>query len=181
MSRIGNKIIPLTEGLTVKVNADNVEVKGKLGEDVVYFDPEIISIEVCEDHIKVKRANDEKRTKQLHGTTRALLHNAMVGVSEGFKKELEIIGIGYRAEMRGKDIVLHIGHANEHVISPLEGVTITCKDTTHVTVSGIDKFAVGQTAALIRATRKPEPYLGKGIKYKDEVILRKEGKRAGKK
>ena len=105
----------------------------------------------------------------------------VVGVSEGFKKELEIVGIGYRAAMRGEDIVLNMGYSHEVVIKPEPGVKVTCTDATHVVVEGIDAQAVGQTAAVIRAVREPEPYKGKGIKYKGEFILRKEGKRAGKK
>lgn len=181
MSRIGNKLIPLVEGVTVTIEKDFVDVKGKNGETKVPYNPNLLKIEVVENHIKLTRFNEEKTTKQLHGTTRALLNNAVVGCSHGFSKELEIVGIGYRAELKGKDIVLYMGYANPVKITPLEGVTITLKDPTHVTVSGSDKFAVGQTAALIRNVRKPEPYLGKGIKYKGEFILRKEGKRAGKK
>lgn len=180
MSRIGNKIIPITEGVTVTVNATNVEVKGKNGTSVVSYNPSLIKVEVADGHVKVSRLNEEKHTKQLHGTTRALLHNAIVGSNEGFSKELEIVGIGYRAEMKGENLVLYVGHANSHTIVPLPGVKISCKDANHITVTGNDKQAVGQTAALIRNTRRPEPYKGKGIKYKGEVILRKEGKRAGK-
>lgn len=181
MSRIGNKLIPLVEGVTVNINSDSVEVKGKNGEDKVSYDPKLIKIEVVDNHIRLTRLNEEKHTKQLHGTTRALLNNAIVGCTEGFSKQLEIIGIGYKAELKGKNVVLYMGYANPVTIEPLEGVTITLKDPTHITVSGNDKFRVGQTAALIRNVRKPEPYLGKGIKYKGEFILRKEGKRAGKK
>ena len=181
MSRIGNKLIPLIEGVEVTVNAGSVNVKGKLGEHTITFDPALIGVVVEDGHVKVTRANEEKHTKQLHGTTRALINNAMIGVSKGFEKDLEIIGIGYRAEMRGTNLVLHVGYSHENVIEPLEGVKISCKDTTHVHVEGNDKFSVGETAALIRNTRRPEPYLGKGIKYKGEFILRKEGKRAGKK
>ena len=115
---------------------------------------------------------------ELHGTTRANLHNAIVGVSEGFKRELEISGIGYRCAMRGTDLVLNVGFSHEVVIHPLDGVKISATDETHIVVEGIDKQKVGQTAALIHDTKRPEPYGGKGIKYKGEVIIRKEGKRA---
>lgn len=181
MSRIGKKLIPLIEGLNVEIKENYVDIKGKNGEDKIPFDPSLIKVEIENGHIKVSRTNEEKHTKQLHGTIRALINNAIIGCHQGFTKELEIVGIGYRAEMRGKDLVLHVGYSHENVISPLEGVTIKCKDANHVEISGSDKFKVGQTAALIRATRKPEPYGGKGIKYKGEHILRKEGKRAGKK
>lgn len=181
MSRIGKKLIPLTEGVSVEIKENYVEIKGKNGEDKVYFNPAVISVEKSENTLEVKRANDEKHTKQLHGTTRALLANAITGCTTGFVKELEIVGIGYRAEMKGNDIVLHVGYSHPITISPLEGVKIECKDTTHVLVKGSNLQKVGQTAALIRETRKPEPYGGKGIRYKGEFILRKEGKRAGKK
>lgn len=181
MSRIGNKLIPLVEGVTLTIENNYVDVKGKNGEDKISYDPKLLKIEVVDNHVKITRANDLKATKQIHGTTRALLNNAIIGCSKGFTKELEIIGIGYRAELKGKDICLYMGYANPVTISPLAGVSISLKDPTHVSVSGSDKFKVGQTAALIRNVRKPEPYLGKGIKYKGEFILRKEGKRAGKK
>ena len=181
MSRIGKKLIPIIDGVTVEIKENYVDVKGKIGVDIFYFDPSLISVDIEDKVIKVSRLNEEKHTKQLHGTTRALINNAIIGCHDGFTKELEIVGIGYRAEMRGTNLVLHVGYSHENVITPLEGVTIKCADANHVSVTGSDKFKVGQTAALIRNTRKPEPYGGKGIKYKGEHILRKEGKRAGKK
>ena len=181
MSRIGKKLIPLIEGVSVEIKDNTVDIKGKNGEDKIPFDPRLIKVEIEDGHIKVSRTNEEKQTKQLHGTIRALINNAIIGCHDGFKKELEIVGIGYRAEMRGQDLVLHVGYSHENVLKPIEGVTIKCIDANHIEVSGSDKFKVGQMAALIRETRKPEPYGGKGIKYKGEHILRKEGKRAGKK
>ena len=178
MSRVGNKLIQIPEGTTVTVNGNLVEVKGKLGEEKVTFDNSVITIEIKDNIIKFVRANEEKHTKQLHGTTRALVNNAVVGCSVGFVKELEIIGIGYKAEIKGKDLVLNIGYSNPVTITPLEGVTIECKDANNIAVKGSNKFKVGQVAALIRDVRRPEPYLGKGIRYKGEVVLRKEGKRA---
>ncbi len=186
MSRIGNKLIPIVDGLEVKINPDNVEVKGKLGSDVVKYDPNLLKIEVEDGNIKITRLNEEKFTKQIHGTTRALLNNAVVGCMEGYKKVLEIVGIGYHADMKGNDVVLSVGYSHPITISPLEGVTIKVIETKNkevnsaIEVSGQDKFAVGQTAALIREVRRPEPYKGKGIRYQNERILRKEGKRAGK-
>jgi len=179
MSRIGNKLIKVPTGLTVTINDNFVDIKGAKGEDKVSYDKELVGIELNDGIIKVTRANEEKHTKQLHGTTRALLNNAIVGCSEGFKKDLEIIGIGYHAEIKNNAIVLSVGYSHPITIEPLPGVTITCTDATHVSVSGNDKFKVGQVAAQIRETRKPEPYQGKGIKYKGEFIARKEGKRAG--
>ena len=179
MSRIGNKLIKIPEGLNVSIDGDIVDIKGKVGEDKIKFDKNYVDVEINDGIIKVTRKNEEKHTKQMHGTTRALLHNAIVGCHDGFTKELEIIGIGYRAELKGEDLVLYVGYSHPVTIHPLEGVKITLKDPTHVSVTGSDKFKVGQVSALIHDTRKPEPYQGKGIKYKGEVIIRKEGKRAG--
>ena len=181
MSRIGNKLITVPAGVTVEVAAGNeVTVKGPKGSLTRTFSS-LMEIHVEENVVTVKRPNDEKHTKQLHGTTRALLHNMVVGVSEGFKKKLVIVGIGYRAAMRGENLVLNIGYSHEVVIEPDAGVKISTPSITEVVVEGADRQAVGQTAARIRAVRKPEPYKGKGIKYENEFILRKEGKRAGKK
>lgn len=187
MSRIGNKLIHIPEGLNVTVGPDFVDIKGKMGEDKILFNPALIGVELNEGILKVTRANEEKQTKAMHGTIRALINNACIGCHDGFVKKLAIVGIGYRAELKGGNIVLHVGYSHPITITPLPGVTIKViegktKDSNGlIEVSGSDKFAVGQTAALIRETRRPEPYLGKGIRYVDEHILRKEGKRAGKK
>jgi len=178
MSRIGNKLIQVPTGLSVAINGDVVDIKGKVGEDKIKFDKDYVNVELSDGIIKVTRINDEKKTKQMHGTTRALLNDAIVGCATGFTKELEIIGIGYHAELKGNDIVLHVGYSHPVTINCLEGVKITLKDPNHITVFGSDKFKVGQISALIHDTRRPEPYGGKGIKYKGEYIIRKEGKRA---
>ena len=180
MSRIGHKVINIPAGTTVDVNTNVVTVKGPKGELTTTFNP-MFTYEINGTELTVKRPNDLKQTKALHGTTRALLHNMIVGVSEGFKKSLIIVGIGYRAQMRGNDLVLNIGYSHEVVITPEQGVKITCTSATELVVAGCDRQAVGQTAARIRAVREPEPYNGKGIMFKDEHIIRKEGKRAGKK
>ncbi|MDY5853316.1 MAG: 50S ribosomal protein L6 [Bacilli bacterium] len=180
MSRIGHKVINIPAGTTVDVNTNVVTVKGPKGELTTTFNP-MFTYEINGTELTVKRPNDLKQTKALHGTTRALLHNMVVGVSEGFKKTLIIVGIGYRAQMRGNDLVLNIGYSHEVVITPEQGVKITCTSATELVVEGCDRQAVGQTAARIRAVREPEPYNGKGIMFKDEHIIRKEGKRAGKK
>ena len=180
MSRIGHKVINIPAGTTVDVNTNVVTVKGPKGELTTTFNP-MFTYEINGTELTVKRPNDLKQTKELHGTTRALLHNMIVGVSEGFKKTLIIVGIGYRAQMRGNDLVLNIGYSHEVVITPEQGVKITCTSATELVVEGCDRQAVGQTAARIRAVREPEPYNGKGIMFKDEHIIRKEGKRAGKK
>ena len=180
MSRIGHKVINIPAGTTVDVNTNVVTVKGPKGELTTTFNP-MFTYEINGTELTVKRPNDLKQTKALHGTTRALLHNMVVGVSEGFKKSLIIVGIGYRAQMRGNDLVLNIGYSHEVVITPEQGVKITCTSATELVVEGCDRQAVGQTAARIRAVREPEPYNGKGIMFNDEHIIRKEGKRAGKK
>lgn len=180
MSRIGNKIIDLPAGVKVSHVGNIATVEGPKGKLEVVI-PNKITLEEEGATITVKRADDIKTTKQLHGTTRANLHNAVVGVSEGFEIKIEIIGIGYRSSMRGTDIVLDVGYSHEVVITPTPGSEIVVVNPTNITVKGISKHAVGQTAANIRAVRKPEPYLGKGIKYAGEHIIRKEGKRAGAK
>jgi large subunit ribosomal protein L6 len=177
MSRIGLKVIELPEGVSITEEAGLLKVKGPKGELSVKL-PAGISYENKDGKVSLSRANEEKQTKQNHGTTRANLNNAVIGVSKGFKKNLEIVGIGYRAAMRGKNLVLNIGYSHEVVIEPDEGVVITVLDPLKVQVDGIDAQKVGQTAARIREVRRPEPYKGKGIHYVGEHILRKEGKRA---
>ena len=181
MSRVGNKIINVPEGVTVEVASDNtVTVKGAKGTLVKQFSP-AISIHQEGAVITVKRSSEEKTVKQLHGTTRALLANMIKGVSEGYKIDLEIVGIGYRAQVQGNKLVLNVGYSHPVEIIPEEGVKIEAPTATSVSVSGIDKERVGEYAARIRAVRKPEPYKGKGIKYVGDHIIRKEGKTAGKK
>ena len=181
MSRIGNKLINVPDGVTVTIAEDNtVTVTGSKGTLVKKFSP-VITINQEGSVITVSRSSDAKSHKQLHGTTRAILANMIEGVHDGFKKELEIVGIGYRAAMQGNKLVLNIGYSHPVEITPEEGVKVETPSQTSIIVSGIDKERVGEVAAQIRAVRKPEPYKGKGIKYKDEFILRKEGKTAGKK
>ena len=178
MSRIGNKHITLPAGVTVTVSGDVAKVSGPKGNLDVKIN-EGISIEVEGNNVIVKRANDQKQVKQNHGTVRANLHNAVVGVSEGYKKSLEMRGIGYKAQMQGDKVVLWAGYSHTVTIVPNKGVKVTLPSPTEIDVEGIDKQAVGQTAARIREVRRPEPYLGKGIRYKDEHVATKEGKRAG--
>ena len=181
MSRVGRKIITVPEGVSVEVADDNtVTVKGPKGTLVKQFSP-VITIEQEESVITVKRSSELKQHKQLHGTTRAILANMVEGVHNGYKKDLEIVGIGYRAQMKGNTLVLNVGYSHPVEIVPEEGVKVETPSATTITVSGIDKERVGEVAAQIRAVRKPEPYKGKGIKYVDEHIIRKEGKTAGKK
>ena len=181
MSRIGNKLITIPAGVTVDVAAGNeVTVKGPKGTLTRTFSP-LMDIQVENNEVTVKRPNDEKHTKQLHGTTRALLHNMVVGVSDGFVKELELVGIGFRTAIKGNKLTMNVGYSHPVEIDVVHGLEVTCPSATTIKVAGIDKQQVGEFAANVRSVRKPEPYKGKGIRYKDEVVRRKEGKTAGKK
>ena len=177
MSRIGLKPVVLPEGVTLDIKEGAVAVKGPKGELSVAF-PSCVSVSVDNGVAHVARKDDSPASVTNHGTVRANLANAVKGVHEGFKKELEIQGIGYRCSMRGTSIVLNVGFSHEVVITPVEGVKISAKDDTHITVEGIDRQKVGQTAALIHDTKRPEPYGGKGIRYVGETVILKEGKRA---
>lgn len=180
MSRIGNKIITLPKGVEVTIDENNnVVVKGPKGTLTNKFS-ELLTITNENNEIRITRANEEKHTKQLHGTTRALISGMVVGVTEGFKKELKIQGIGYRARMEGNDLVLSVGFSHPVTVKPVEGVTIEVPKNNSIIISGINKQVVGQMAATIRSVREPEPYGGKGIMYIDERIIRKVGKKAGK-
>ena len=177
MSRIGNKHIDLPAGVTVSVEDRTVKVTGPKGTLYVPLNSGI-DMKIDGTVLTFTRQNEQKQTKQNHGTTRANVHNAVVGVSEGYKKSLEMKGIGYKAQMQGNDLVLWAGYSHTITIKPDQGVTIKVIDPTNIDVEGIDKQAVGQTAARIREVRPPEPYLGKGIRYKGEYVPTKEGKRA---
>ncbi|MDD3924135.1 MAG: 50S ribosomal protein L6 [Erysipelotrichaceae bacterium] len=180
MSRIGNKTITIPAGVEVEITAANeVTVKGPKGSLTRQFNP-ALKIENNDGIITVSRPNDEKHIKQLHGTTRALINNMIVGVSEGYAKSLEIVGIGYRAAVEGQKLTINIGYSKPVVIIAEDDVKVECKTPTEIIISGIDKQRVGELASNIRAVRKPEPYLGKGIRYKGEKIRRKEGKTAAK-
>lgn len=175
MSRIGNKVIPLPAGVEV-ANKDNVvTVKGPKGELTRTFSKDI-EIRVEGNEITLHRPDDSKEMKTIHGTTRALLHNMVVGVSEGFKKELEMRGVGYRAQLQGSKLVLSVGKSHpDEVVAP-EGISFELPNPTTIVVHGISKEVVGQTAAYVRSLRSPEPYKGKGIRYVGEYVRLKEGK-----
>lgn len=180
MSRIGRLPIALPQGVTVAVDADHVvTVKGPKGTLVKKMS-NLIDIKNEDGHVVVTRPNDEKEVRALHGLTRALVKNMVVGVSEGYQKSLTLVGVGYKASKQGKKLVLNVGYSHPVEIEPLDGIDFDIPAATQVVVKGIDKQQVGQMAAVIRDVRRPEPYLGKGIKYSDEVIRRKEGK-TGKK
>ena len=175
MSRIGNKLINLPEGVTVSQNGNVITVKGPKGE----LSSEINSnIEVVVDgqSVSVKRPNDTKEMKTIHGTTRANLNNMIVGVSKGFTKTLEIVGVGYRASLKGNTLVVAAGYSHDVELEIPEGIKVELPKNTQVVVSGSNKQVVGQFAAEIRDVRPPEPYKGKGIRYEDEYVRRKEGK-----
>jgi large subunit ribosomal protein L6 len=179
MSRIGNKIIVLPEGVTITVNGNVATVTGSKGTLNVTLNRGI-SLNIEGNTVTCVRENDTKQVKQNHGTTRANLNNAVIGVSQGYKKSLEMRGIGYKAQLKGSAIEIWAGYSHTVVIEPAEGVKISVKDLVKIDVEGINKQAVGQTAALIREVRPPEPYLGKGIRYVGEYVATKEGKRASK-
>lgn len=181
MSRIGNKTITIPAGVEVNIAAGNeVTVKGPKGTLSRKFNPQL-EIKIEDGVLTVARPNEQKHIKQLHGTTRALINNMIVGVHEGFTKKLELVGIGYRAAVSGNKLTLNIGYSHPVEFTAEEGVTIEVPQPTEIVVSGIDKQRVGEWASNIRAVRKPEPYKGKGIRYKGEHIRRKEGKTAAKK
>jgi large subunit ribosomal protein L6 len=180
MSRIGNRILTIPSGVEITIAEKNsVTIKGTKGTLTQQFSP-LIKINVEDQQLTTVRVNENKHTKQLHGTTNSLLQAMLTGVSEGFKKELVIVGVGYRAALAENKINLSLGYSHpvEYVVP--QGITVTIPKPTEITIEGIDKQLVGQVAADIRAYRKPEPYKGKGVKYKDEQIIRKEGKSAGK-
>ena len=179
MSRIGRMPIAIPAGVDVKVEAENlVTVKGAKGTLTQKFNPEMI-IKVEAGNVIVERPSEEKQHKALHGLTRTLIANMVEGVVNGYSKKLEIVGVGYRCQMQGKDVLLNIGYSHPVVIKEVPGLTFETPDQNTIIVSGADKQLVGQISAEIRSIRKPEPYHGKGIKYSDEHIRRKAGK-AGK-
>ncbi len=179
MSRIGKTPIPIPSGVTVKIDGNTSVVKGPKGEHTQHV-PEGMTFEEKDGQLTITRLDDTKTSRSRHGLVRALIANQVLGVTEGFEKKLEIIGVGYRAIVKGKilDLQLQFSHPVNYEIP--EGITITCADPTHIKVAGVDKQQVGQVAAEIRSYRKPEPYKGKGIRYEGEYVVRKAGKAAGK-
>lgn len=175
MSRIGKMPIAIPSGVDIKIDGTNVTVKGPKGTLADTFDPEI-KVEVQGSEVIVSRSNDEKRNKALHGLTRALLNNMVTGVSEGFEKVLEVNGVGYRAQKQGKKLVLSLGYSHPVEMEENSDIAIDVPSPNQIIIKGIDKQKVGQFAAEVREKRPPEPYKGKGIKYVDEYIRRKEGK-----
>ena len=179
MSRIGRAPIVLPAGVEVKVDGQHVTVKGPKGELSMNAAPSI-KVEVSEGVVHVSRPDDTKENRSLHGLTRSLVHNMVIGVSEGFKKTLEVNGVGYRAAKEGKNLVLNIGYSHQVIVPETEDIQIEVPGPNQIVIKGIDKQKVGQFAAEVRAKRPPEPYKGKGIKYDYEVVRRKEGKTGAK-
>jgi len=179
VSRIGKKPISLPAGVKVTVDGNTVTVQGPKGT-LTQALPEEITITQEDNQILVQRANDDKQQRSFHGLSRALIANMVEGVTNGFEKKLELVGVGYRAQMQGKKLVISIGFSHPVEVDAPEGIEFEVPAPTRITIRGIDKQLVGNTAAHIRAIRKPEPYKGKGIKYENEYIRRKAGKAGAK-
>lgn len=177
MSRIGNRKLVIPEGVTITEENNVVTVKGPKGELTTNL-AENISIKVEGNTLEVLRSNDNNNTKTMHGTINANINNMMIGVTKGFEKGLEIIGVGYRFTLKGNVLVISAGYSHPVEMEIPNGITVEVPSNTEVTVKGIDKVLVGEFAANIRKVRQPEPYKGKGIRYKDEHVRRKEGKKA---
>jgi large subunit ribosomal protein L6 len=179
MSRIGRKTIPVPTGVDITINGQTVQVKGPKGQ-LSHILAEPITIEREENDLVVKRPNDERKAKELHGLSRTLVANMVVGVTDGYRKTLEIAGTGYRVTAKGKDLEFALGFSHPVVVPAPDGITFTVERPTLFHIAGIDKQQVGEVAANIRKIRPPEPYKGKGVRYQGEVVRRKAGK-AGKK
>ena len=178
MSRIGRMPVSIVKGVDVKQSNGTLTVKGPKGTLELTVHPEM-NVVVDEAEVRVERPSDHKAHRALHGLTRSLINNMVLGVTDGFSKTLEIIGVGYRAEVKGKGITLHLGFSHPVNYEPVDGVSLECPNQTTVVVSGMDKQKVGQAAAEIRSCRPPEPYKGKGVRYQGEHVRRKAGKTAG--
>ncbi len=177
MSRVGRKPIPIPKGVKIEINGNQIQVAGTKGK-LISTKPDSISVSVEGNDILLKRSSDDKRDKALHGLWRALIANMVQGVSEGYQKKLEIVGVGYKAEAKGKGIQLALGFSHPIFFVPPEGINVTTPTPTSILIQGIDKHLVGLVAAKIRSFRPPEPYKGKGVKYEGEYIRRKAGKTA---
>jgi large subunit ribosomal protein L6 len=181
MSRIGNKPVALPKGVKVAIADGKITVEGPKGKLDFAYRPEVsVAHDAATNNIVVTRSNDERQSRALHGLTRAMIQNMVVGVTAGYEKRLEIVGVGYLAAVQGQTLQLRVGYANElHVPIP-EGLKVAVPDQQHVVVQGIDKQLIGHFTASVRALRKPEPYKGKGIRFQGEVVRRKQGKAMAK-
>jgi large subunit ribosomal protein L6 len=175
MSRIGKRALQVPDGVTVTIDGNVVAVKGPKGELTRTFDPDM-NIKLKDGVVTVERPNDSKKHRSLHGTTNSLIGNMIEGVTNGYQKGLQLVGVGYRANKQGKKLVLNVGYSHPVEIEAEEGIDIDVPENTRIIVKGIDKERVGAVAANIRAVRVPEPYKGKGIRYENEHVRRKEGK-----
>jgi large subunit ribosomal protein L6 len=176
MSRVGKYPVPIPPGVTASLQGRTFVAKGKLGELSLPL-TDVVDVEIAGGKVTVKPRGEDRRARTMWGTTRSLINGMLIGVSTGFSKSMEITGTGYKAAMQGNTLVLNLGFSHEIRYTPPKGIKITCEKPTSIKVEGADKQQVGQVAAEIRAFRPPEPYKGKGIRYSDEVILRKEGKK----
>jgi large subunit ribosomal protein L6 len=179
MSRIGKKPIAVPKGVTAKVLAGAVEVQGPKGKLKQPF-PSGINFELTDGHLIAKRATEDPELGKFHGLARSLVANAVLGVTEGFKRELDIVGVGYRAEVKGKQVVFALGYSHPVVFDIPQGIDVAIEKQTHITVTGVDRQLVGQVAANIRRLRKPDPYKQKGVRYTGEVLKKKAGKTGAK-
>ncbi len=177
MSRIGRKPVPLPKGIKINQAGELLTVKGPKGELSAKF-PSSLTLEVKDTELNVTRSSDLKSQRALHGTWRALINNLVKGVSEGFTRKLEIVGVGYKAELKGQKLQLSLGYSHPILFAPPQGIKIEVPSPTVINISGIDKQLVGQVASKLRSFRPPEPYKGKGVKYEGEYIRRKAGKAA---
>ena len=180
MSRIGNRVLTIPQGVEVNIDGNKITTKGPKGTLEFVFKNESVDVKVEDGKVLVTRKNDLKVSKQLHGTTNSVVNNMLIGVSEGFKRELEINGVGYRFQVQGNKITVAAGYSHPVIVEIPDGIKVEMpeKSTTELIISGYDKQLVSEFAANIRKIRKPEPYKGKGIKFKEEHIRRKEGKKA---
>lgn len=179
MSRIGNKPVAIPGGVKIAVDGARVSVEGPKGKLEREFRPEVnVKFDSDANEVVVSRNGDDRNSRSFHGLTRALIHNMVVGVTEGYERKLEVVGVGYLASLAGKELSLRVGFANEVKKQVPDGLTVTCPDQTHIVVQGCDKQQVGQFAAEVRAVRKPEPYKGKGVRYDGEQVKIKPGKAA---
>ena len=176
MSRVGKNAVPVPDSVSIEIAGERVTARGKLGELSAMFTDDV-DISQGEGGIVVAPKNESRIARKMWGTSRSMIANLVTGVSEGFTKKMEINGVGYRAQVQGKELVLQLGYSHEVKFQVPEGIEIKCPDQTHIEIFGADKQVVGQAAAEIRRFRPPEPYKGKGIKYDDEYVLRKEGKK----